>query len=297
MRESTPFILSTGATPISRVIPTDNAPAPLPVKDLVNSLTVPVEIMELCFAIDEQSDTTFILATQMTLAMAGAEIDLRCGRYSLTNGFVPIAALGINRHFEQAEIGRLDFVAGVDGPIDADFIRWILPRPFVVMPGEAFTGAVRLSPALSFAALPASTVRVSITARGRRMPSGARVGRRFVPYASGRWFTTDSINVSQGDGKTYMNIMNTPLVVTSLNARARRLFDAPLPDFTIVSPGGLANTVRRDMANQSGALGLFMQRLALEETFVLDPGEFLTVRSGAIATSTALNMVGYREEE
>ena len=292
-RDTTPFILS-GETHLALTAGVPGGAAQLPVKSLVNPLSVPVEISEIMV-------TTQIVGTGFTVGVLPLRLRLRAGRHGLTNGFVPAFALGPMYSETQGEPIFTDLGGTTFGGYTS---RWVLPRPMVLRPGEVIGGEVDFSPKFSYPGL-AGTVYVSITAKGRRMPPGAAPALSNYPFVSGDYFTTAGGPVQD---LTFQNVFPAPLTVTALIAVRGGIVDsaqilpgvaspgAPVGAVSIIGPSGLGGGARRTLAEGAAAL-LFGPRAALEESFTLDPNESLLVKLTAPVTqAAAITLVGYREE-
>ena len=287
-RDTSPVILTSGTTPLSIAF-TAGVEGPgvsLTTLDLVNSLRVPIEINELCFAVDEPG-----AAANQGRFYGGLELDLRVGQYGITNRFTPISVLGVRREMAVE-------ITGAAAAFSPDHIRWILARPLILAPNEGFSGFLRANSTLNFPAT-SPTVRFVMTARGRRLPPGTPIPTpRCIPYASGGFFTTASIPLADD---VFRNIFRGPLHITALNAR-------PAPDVTnpaVVSGnwtvgvyGAGAGTAQRSAVLAVPGNNVFGQRLSLEESFDLDPNEGLLITTDTISRdfATAVAMTGWREE-
>jgi len=285
-RDTTPFILTTGATPISIAV-TGGVPQAaasiLPALDLTNTLRVPVEVREICFAVDEPG----VAANQGQL-IGGLEVDLRVGRFNITQGFAPVTALAVRRESAAVE------ASGAAPFYSPDQIRWVLPRPLYLAPNEPINGFIRLNSSLTYPAV-TSTVRVVMTARSRRLPAGMPVPNpRKVPYASGFFYI--KANSPPAQDSIFRNIFSVPLHVTSINAR-------PVPD--VVNPPVIGGKWKVDMLSSNSrsialnpyGSNLFAQRLALEVPFDLEAKDSLMIQTDTITgIGVAVALTGWREE-
>jgi len=296
-RDTTPVILTTGATPLTIAL-TAGVPGPqvnLPTLDLMNSLRVPIEITELCFAVDQPSDAF--------IEMLHFDISLSIGPYPITFGFCPVAAIAPRREmspFEYPFVGPPPATALV-----ADQLRWVLPRPLLVHPSEGFSGAVRLNPRCApYQAAPQTgNLHFSMTARGRRCPNGTALSAgRAIPHASGftfRLFDGADANLTAPD-VAFKNPHRSILHVSSINNR--RLDSASTANtgtIIINGPGGLANSPLRQVASNASAPAVFGQRCAIEELHDLNPNEAYSVALSANTVggaNAAVGLTGWREE-
>lgn len=283
-RDTTPVILTSGTTPLAILVAGGIAGPPvlLPTLDLMNTLRVPIEVTELHFSTDEPQGNFGIL----DLAL---ELSLSAGRYMISR-YCPLVALGVRRDSDVHETTNVSLISGHQ-------VRWILPKPLILAPNEGFSGAIRMSPNLSpFAAN--GTVNFTMTARARRLPLGSQVPAvRSVPYASGWIFSPANIAIPAPD-TTFQNIHKSILHVSSINSS--RIFASTQDGgtVTITAPGGLANTVMRNMALGVNRQSIFGQRSALEVSHDLEPNEFYgIVPSGTLnGVGIAIDLIGCREE-
>ncbi len=282
-RDTTPVILHSGPAALSIAVTggVPGAPVGFPAFDLTNLLGVPIEVNELHFIVDETADAV----TPGVLAM-GAEIMLALGRHTIASG-VPVAALAVRYESVVGE-GSRTLGARLARPV-----RWILPRPLIVGPGEGFSGAFRMNSTTLAPYGRDGTVGLSFAAIGRRLPAGARVPRRrAIPYATG--YMIDTANVPPPES-VLKNPFGVPFHVQSINASPR-----PQGTITIQGPAGLAGGGRRNLTAAS-AMGVFAARFAIEEPHDLAPGEFYFVTLDTPAPSagqpgTAIVLSGWREE-
>lgn len=277
-RETLPIILTTGATPIASgiVAGVGGAPASIATSDLINTTRSPIEITELHFAMHQSSANVY--------GVGATEIRLRIGRYDITQGFCPVTALGPRR--EQVAVEGTTAAFAFAG----DTVRWVLPRPLIVAPNEGFHGLVRLNGT----AAPATTdtVQFSMTARGRRLPNDTKLTARAIPYASGAFMAAGVL----APEATFRNPFLNTLHVQSINIR-------PVPDttglsgnITISGPGGLANSVVRQITNGVSENVVFAQRHALEGPYDLNQNDRFQISVSAIDNQLAIVLTGWREE-
>lgn len=286
-RDTTPILLS-GQASSALVGGVPGAPGRFPSAGLVNTLLAPIEVTELIFTVYDPvnaAPTPYL-----------AEVQLAAGRYAITNGFLPIGTLAIRRETRPNEVP-----AGGAG--EGLTIRWVLPRPIVLRPGEGLSGQVRLPPGIAYAS--GSTVTVTLVARGRRVPGWTPGLTRSVPYASGCAYLT---RAAQAPPQAFMNILDRPLMISSVNMRTLtstvtiRAGDAPpvISTVSIVGPGGLAQTIRRSVVTNARPDAVFAQRSALEVDFVLQEKEDLIITFVRPAAATfnpvGVAIIGYREE-
>lgn len=293
---TTPFILASDATyTCTAGVPT-SAFTPFALSNFVNRLSVPVEITELNFTAS-CVNSGVVVSLDRRFA-SGVEIDLRVGRFGITNGFTPLGALGIRYDTAAFESGVAVSPVGVV----TVGTRWILPKPLILGPRESFAGSVRASPNVPLDAVN-STVTVTAVARGRRY-DGPMPRTRLVPYASGAFYTQafPANPPFQPPTRTFGNIFRVPLHVKSINgfrASSTDSLNLSGSNLRIVGPGGLSQTVRRTWSDTPRMDASMNARLAIEESTVLLPDEFYQINLSGftlVAAPSAIVMVGYREE-
>lgn len=288
-RETTPILLTTGATPIGITITggVEGPPVGLPSVDLVNTTRGPIEITEMNFVLDEPRG-----ANALTLS-AAFEINLRAGRSMLTQDFCPVIGFAPVR-----EAVLIEGTASTVMVTNATEVRWIFPRPLILAPNEGINGTVRLSPNVAFAR--DGTCHLSMVARGRRMPSGTVVpAKRAIPYASGWIFTMAGL---PSPDHIYQNRFNGPLHVTGIICRSVGvLANFNAGTIAVQAPGGLANTAIRAFAPLRQT-SLFSGRAAVDLAYDLDPGDAFSFAvgtptiAGSGITGTMISIIGWREE-
>lgn len=298
-RDTTPFILTSGTSPLSFTVSRAGVPSsPLSflTRDLINTLRVPIEITELHFSITELATLYGAVAVQGTWA-GGFEVSLTVGPHQITNGFVPLVGLEVRRDSSSPE--------GSSGAITGQTVRWILAQPLILKPNEGISGMARLSPNLTYPDGGAvQTCTLSMVARGRRLPAGTPVpSHRALPYASGWIFTVAGKpapdQLFQNNLGKVLHVAAITLATTIWNSQSFM----PIGTITVNAPGGLANGVIRGLVSAGPAGAIFSQRRAIEEAHEMNDGEAYQITlSTPIADltrstgGTAAMLLGWRQE-
>lgn len=303
-RDTTPFLLTSGSQPLAFTISrtgVPSAPQTFTTRDLINTLSVPIEITELHFLVTELAVLQGVVGVPGTWAGA-FEVSLALGSKAITNGFTPLCGLEVRRDADLTEgDSALSAVVG-------HTVRWILAQPLILKPNEGISGMARISPNLTFPDGGApQTCTVSFVARGRRLAQGTPVPtKRAIPHATGWIFT--AANQPAPDA-TFQNNLGKVLHVNAIVATPTTWGTDAGPvasvigTVTINSPGGLANTALRGLAASVVAGAVFSQRHALEEAHDMIVGEAHQITlSTPIADTlystggTAVTLLGWREE-
>jgi hypothetical protein len=290
-QDTPPFLLYAEAQIVS---PADLAgpPVAIPTGKLTNPLNVPVEVREIHFTLRSEQVGSDDYAVRRLIA------DLRVGRRVIAE-HAPLFAVcwrDLTDRFESR-------VQTAGGFIGADTVRWVLPRPLILAPGEGVGGQIAFDPLLDYTGEFERTTTIGVLLRGRRLPLGTPVPRvRALPYASG-WIFQRPGEISPE--QAFRNIFNVPLNVTSLNV-APAYRDATVNQeatVQIVGHGGLVATGRRELAPVVPAVALGAGRQALEVAHRLDPSEGYKVTAtalldvgGGVYEPLAMALSGYREE-
>jgi hypothetical protein len=281
-RDTVPYLLTTGTTPLSVTIAGGviSAPAQFPTRDLMNTLHVPVEVTELNFMAVGAPAGTLTGAWEVSLALGSRMIAAFC----------PLAALTVRRDAKF-------FESILNAAASSLCYRWILPQPLIVAPNEGFTGLARITSAIP---VNDGTFSLVMVARGRRMPQGTPVPRtRAIPYATGMIFPRAGVLPADN---VFLNIFQKTLHVTAINlGEVSGAVPAPntADQVTAFGPGGLANAVLRPLVTATAAPVLFGPRASIEVGHDLDPGESYQFSFPSITVgvhSPAIALVGWREE-
>lgn len=289
--DTTPVLLS-GAATVAITAGVPAAAVNFASAGLVNPLSDPIEVSDLIIV-----TTGLGTVRGSQIGFPTTEIMLKAGRHGMTNGFVPVVSIAPYR--ENRDVGPM--------PIDVGqpFVRrWIFPRPMILRPGEALSGAVRLSTAGIYTGI-TGTVETRLTLRGRRVPARSVPNVTPYPFSSGAFFA--ALNTPAQD-LTFQNVFPVPLTVVSvIGMLAGMNTNAPngalQGNVRIIGPGGDAGGVRRAVVDNSNGSVTFGDRRSIEVPHVLLPNESLrvtftsaAVSGGPDAPTPAVSLMGSREE-
>ena len=298
-RDTSPFLLTSGPTPMTLTITNQVAGAPIqiPTQDFVNTLRVPIEITELSFNAVVNRGSTDQLPW---------EISLNVGKHLICSN-CPLYVLGTQRDSWVDERSQ-------STERGATQRRWIFGRPLILAPNEGLSGTIRCAPSVPLQSRGTYTTNMVIVARGRRLPSGTPVPRvRAIPYASGVYI----IRAGGVPDTTLRNTFSATLHVTHLGigmapgsggGRAA----VPGPDAVaatfaqqlvrVNAPGGLSHTAVRGLLSSQNYGLAFTQRSGIEVAHDLNPNDMYTFTVPAFVAATdphsalAVGLNGWREE-
>lgn len=145
---------------------------PFDTSKFVNGYKLPVEIREIRIMLASRTTNAVLLATPVVC------LDMKLGRYQMTDGAVPVSILSPYRVSDDPQTDTSRFEINDAGQVESiSFRRLVLPKPIILVPGAGFSAisSIPMNELLNTARFDtAFTAVVNLTFVGRFMPCAAK---------------------------------------------------------------------------------------------------------------------------